>query len=132
MHCTNTKTVGSIVSELKTSLRNVLVWYGTLVRLVRSLKQSTSVPYPYLQNKRVPYFLKILIRTAILGLKGGPGVVEDSLRTHFEVLGLEAQVLVLGLGTYKSSKRSSSLLKDIILFWLVEKENKQTKTNLNF
>ena len=56
MHSTDIKTVGSVVSELKTSLRNVLAWYGTLVRLVRIFKQRTNVSFSYL-HKRVPFFL---------------------------------------------------------------------------
>ena len=39
MHRTKKSTVRSVVSELQTSLRNALAWYGTLVRLVRSFKQ---------------------------------------------------------------------------------------------
>ena len=54
MHRANTSTVRSVVSELQTLLRNVLSWYGTLVRLVRTFKQRTTVPYPYLHNKHVP------------------------------------------------------------------------------
>ena len=57
MHHTNTISVRSVVSELQVSLRNVLAWYDTLVRLVRTFKQRTNVPYPYLHNKRVPHFL---------------------------------------------------------------------------
>ena len=54
MHRTNTSTVRSVVSEL----RNVLAWYGTFERLlVRTFKQRTKVPYPFLHKKRVLYFL---------------------------------------------------------------------------
>ena len=49
----------------------------------------------------------------------------ESSRTHFEVLGLEAQVLGFEAYNYKSSKMSCSWLKDSIIFWLVEKENNQ-------
>ena len=48
----------SVVSELQTLLRNVLVWCGMLVRLVRTFKQRTDVPYPYLRNKRTVLFSK--------------------------------------------------------------------------
>ena len=34
--------------------------------------------------------------------------------------------------SYKSSKMSCSRLKDSIIFWLVEKENNQTKNNQKF
>ena len=69
MHCTNTKTVGSAVSKLETSLRNVLVWYGTLVRFVRAFKQRTNVWY--LQKKRLPYFFAKIeaYRTAMLSCR---------------------------------------------------------------
>ena len=55
MHRPNNSTVRSVVSELQTSLRNVLAWYGTIVHLVRTFKQRTKVPY--LHKKRVPYLL---------------------------------------------------------------------------
>ena len=61
MHPTNTKTIGSVVSELKTPLRNVLAWYGTLVRLVRTFKQRTNVPYSCLHKKRVPHKRTVLL-----------------------------------------------------------------------
>ena len=54
----------------------------------------------------------------------------ESSRTHFEVLGLEAQVL--GFEAYKSSKMSCPRLEDCIIFWLVEKENNRTKNNQKF
>ena len=54
---TNTSTVRNVVSKLQTLLRNLIAWYRALVRLVRTFKQRTDVPYPYLHNKRVPYFL---------------------------------------------------------------------------
>ena len=57
MHHTNTSTVPSVVSELQTSLCTVLAWYGTLLRLVRIFKHRTNVPYPFLYQKRVLYFL---------------------------------------------------------------------------
>ena len=57
MHRTNTSAMRSVVSELQTSLRKVLVWHGTLVRLVRTFKQRTKVPYPYFNQKRIPHFL---------------------------------------------------------------------------
>ena len=44
MHHTSISTVLSVVSELQTLLRNILAWYGRLVRLVRTFKQRTSVP----------------------------------------------------------------------------------------
>ena len=55
MRSSNTKTVGSVVSELKASLRNVLAWYGTLVRILRTFKQRTNVPYSQLHKKRIPH-----------------------------------------------------------------------------
>ena len=58
--CTDTKTVGSVASELKTLSRNVLAWYGTFIRLVRTLKQRTNVLYSYLHEKRVPYNCTVL------------------------------------------------------------------------
>ena len=75
MHHTYTSTKRSIVSELQTLLRTVRAWYGTLVRLVRPFKQRTNIPYPYLHNKRVPFFSAkieaycnyVAYRTAILG-----------------------------------------------------------------
>ena len=62
MHHTTTSTLHNIVSELQTLPRNVLAWYGRLVHLVRTFKQRTNVPFPYLHNKSVyrtsaPYFL---------------------------------------------------------------------------
>ena len=42
MHRANASTVRSVVSELQTSLRNVLEWYGTLGRIVRTFKQRTK------------------------------------------------------------------------------------------
>ena len=53
-------------------------------------------------------------------------------RVHFEVLGLGVEAQVLDLEAYKSFKTSCPLLEDSIISWLDEKENNQTKTNLNF
>ena len=54
MHRSNTSTVRSVVSELQTLIRNVLAWYATLLSLVRTFKQRSKVPYPYLHKKCVP------------------------------------------------------------------------------
>ena len=57
----------------------------------------------------------------------------ESSTTHFQVLGidLEAQVFGLGLENYKSSKMSCPRLEDSIIFYLVKKKkNKQKTTNL--
>ena len=53
MHHINRNAKLSDVSEMQTLLRNVLVWYGTLVPLVRTFEQRTNVPY--LHKKYVPY-----------------------------------------------------------------------------
>ena len=47
----NTSMICSVVSDLKTSLLNVLAWYG---KKIRTFKQRTKVPH--LHKKRVPYF----------------------------------------------------------------------------
>ena len=47
-------------------------------------------------------------------------------------LGLEAQILGLGLEAYKSSKMFCPRFEDSIIFYLVEKENNRTKNDLNF
>ena len=77
MHGTNTKAIGRVVSELKTSLRNVRAWYGTLLaHLVRTFKQRTNVPYSYLYSKRTVLLTKIkayrtlfTYRTTMLAIK---------------------------------------------------------------
>ena len=51
MHHTFTSTVRSAVSELQTLLHSVLARYGTLVRLVRTFKQRTNLPYPLPSQK---------------------------------------------------------------------------------
>ena len=59
-----------------------------------------------------------------------PLASRTSSRTYFKILGLEAQVLGLGLEAYKSSKMSCPRLNDSVIIWLVEKESNQTKDNI--
>ena len=60
MQLPNTRTVRSVLSELKMSLRNVLAWYPKLVRLVHTFKQHANVPYSYFLKKCVPYKRNVL------------------------------------------------------------------------
>ena len=46
--------------------------------------------------------------------------LKTSSRTHFEVLGLEDQVLGLGLEAYKSSKMPCPRAGDSTVFWIVK------------
>ena len=62
MHHTNTSAVRSVVSELQSLLRDILAWYCTLVRLVRTCKDGSTVRsdfacyVPRTLNRTVPAY----------------------------------------------------------------------------
>ena len=66
-----------LISQESTTkdVRLVQLWYGTLVRLVRTINQCTKIPYPYFHKQHVPYFWAkieaystyVSYRTGILG-----------------------------------------------------------------